>query len=646
MERADLEQWKAREVARLLGLVESERRYYQEIAACIPVGLLVLSPDLAIVSANRAVRKIFGLTGSPLRARLDTLLPPAVLDRVTEVLQTNTPQINILVSEPKTGRRLRVGILAIHSWDDESSPEALVSIEDLKGLRDLEVPVRLPGGPAAAGTEMDNLSAVVWTLDLTNTTFLSVTGYASRLLGYPVQHWTNNASFWADRVHAADREWVTQSYRQAIQRGESHSTEFRAMAADGRVLWVRESAQLLTDAQGRPRYLTGVTFDVTERRLLQDQLLQSERVQAVSKLAGRMAHDLNNMLMIVTGHSEELLNSLPANSPLRADVQEILNATERMSSLTGHLLAFTRRPSSTVADIDLHTVLRAVEQRLGLQFKLPARPATQPHVVRADAERLEQIVTSLIERERSVAIETSYLEIQEDFRQPGEPLRPGAYGVIAITLSGRAFDPEAKASWFEAVLTGKDAEDDWPSALTRAYGIVRQWGGDIAVSAAPGAGTVLRVFLESAVEAVKSRPAPTLEPAGAEPDLETILVVDDETAIRELVLKILRRRGYQVLEAANGEEALAVCREHSGRASGRTIDLVITDVMMPRMGGPELVDRLQKQGQNPKVLYVSGFTGDTNLSARNFPPGTAFLEKPFTLAALLERVQEVLKTRF
>lgn len=636
MERADLEQWKAREVARLLGLVESERRYYQEIAACIPVGLLVLSPDLAIISANRAVRKIFGLTGSPLRARLDTLLPPAVLDRVAEVLKTSEPQINILVSEPKTGRRLRVGILAIHSWDDESSPEALVSIEDLKGLRDLEVPVRPTRGPAAAGTELDNLSAVVWTLDLANTTFLSVTGYASRLLGYPIQHWTNNASFWTDRVHATDREWVMQSYRQAIQRGESHSTEFRAVAADGRVLWVRESAQLLTDAQARPRYLTGVTFDVTERRLLQDQLLQSERVQAVSKLAGRMAHDLNNMLMIVTGHSEELLNSLPANSPLRADVQEILNATERMSGLTGHLLAFTRRPATTAGEIDLHVVLRAVEQRLGLQFKLSA----EPNVVRADAERLEQIVTSLIERERAAAIETSYLEIQEDFRQPGEPLRPGAYGVISITLSGRAFDPDAKASWFESVLAGKDAGDDWPSAVTRAYGTVRQWGGDIAVSAAPGAGTVLRLFLESVREAAKGRSAPTLEPAGVEPGLETILVVDDEAAIRELVLKILRRRGYQVLEAANGEEALAVFREHAG-----AIDLVITDVMMPRLGGPELVDRLHQQGLNPKILYVSGFTGDANISARNFPPGTAFLEKPFTLAALLERVQEVLKTR-
>src|ERR1700690_4400332 len=252
MERADLEQWKAREVARLLGLVETERRYYQEITASIPVGLLVLSPDLAIISANRAIRKMFRLTASPLRSRVDTLLPAWVLDRVTEVLKTNCPQTNILVSDPKTGRRLRFGILAIHSWDDESSPEALISIEDLTGIRDVGVPV--PPGPTT-GSELDNLNAVVWTLDLASNTFLFVTQNATRLLGYPIQHWTNNVSFWTDRVHAADREWVTQAYRQAIQRGEAHPAEFRAVTADGRVLWLRESAQLLTDAQGRPRYL-------------------------------------------------------------------------------------------------------------------------------------------------------------------------------------------------------------------------------------------------------------------------------------------------------------------------------------------------------------------------------------------------------
>jgi two-component system, cell cycle sensor histidine kinase and response regulator CckA len=635
MERADLEQWKGREVARLLALVGTERRYYQDILASIPIGLLVLAPDLAIVSANRAVRKLFGLTGSPLRAQLDTLLPPWVLDRVAEVLKTGAPQTNILVSPPKTGRRLRIGILAVRSWDDESSPEAVLSIEDLTGIEDVAVPVPA-AGPITSTELVDNLNAAIWTFDLASGNFLFVGRSAARLLGYPVQHWTSNASFWTDRVHAADRDWVTQSYRQAIQRGEGHACEFRAVTADGRNLWVRESARLLTDAEGRPRYLIGITVDITERRLLQDQLVQSERVQAASKLAGRMAHDLNNMLMIVTGHSEELLNSLPANSPLRADVQEILNAGERMSGLTGHLLAFTRRTGAEASAIELNTVLRAFEQRLGVQLKL----STQPNVVKAHAERLEQTVTSLIERERQVDIETSYLEIKEDTGQWSQPLRPGAYGVIAITLGARAWEADAKGSWFEAVLPGNDPSDDWPAAVTRAYGIIREWGGDIVASAAPAGGTVLRMFFESVPESGGKKPAPTLAAAPAEPSLTTILVVDDEAGIRELVHKILRRYGYQVLEAGDGEEALALCREHSG-----TIDLLITDVMMPRMGGPELVDRLRKQGLNPKVLYVSGYTEDPNIYAGNFPPGTAFLEKPFTLGSLLDRVREVLNAR-
>lgn len=525
MERADLEQWKAREVARLLGLVETERRYYQEIAASIPVGVLVLSSDLTIISANRALRRMFGLSGSTLRARLDALLPAWVLDRVAEVLKSGAAQTNIMVAEARTGRRLRIGIIGIQSWDEESAPEALVSIEDLSG------PGNVPAVPSA-GNEL--------------------------------------------------------------------------------------------------------TADITERRMLQDLLVQAERSHALSNLSGRLAHDLNNILMIVTGHSEELLNGLPANSPLRADVEEIINATERMSGLTGHLLAFTRRQSTTAVNVSLNEVLGVV----GPKISLPLKHSSPQMVVKSDAQQLEQMLTSLMQHQHQVQLEASRLEIKEDLRGAIETLRPGSYAVIRITLPERPFDPAAKSSALEAILPGKDG-DEWPLALTRAYGIVRQWGGDIVLSAASSRGTEVQVLLQSADDPGNREAAPAAKPAMAEPGLKTILVVDDESAIRELVLKILRRNGYQALEAANGEEALALCRAHSG-----VIDLLITDVMMPRMGGPELVDRLRKQGINPKVLYVSGYTGDANLSAGNAPPGTAFVEKPFTLQALLAKVQEVLSSGF
>jgi hypothetical protein len=247
---------------------------------------------------------------------------------------------------------------------------------------------------------------------------------------------------------------------------------------------------------------------------------------------------------------------------------------------------------------------------LGLKFT----PPSQPHSVKADPQRLDEILTSIFEHERPIAIQTA---------------ASGTHAAIEITMSGRAFEPASKNSWFETILPGKDSKDDLLVATTRAYGLVRQWGGDITVSAAPAGGTLLRMLLESE--------APAATPAGPAHGLATILLVDDESGIRELILKILRRHGYYVLEASNGEEALKVWREHSG-----AIDLVITDVMMPRMGGPELVDQLRKRGADPRVLYISGYTDDQNIYAGKFPPGTAFLPKPFTLASLLDRVREVL----
>ena len=675
MERADLEQWKAREVARLLSLVETERRYYQEIVASIPVGLLVLSADLSIISANRAVRKIFGLrSGDALRGRLDALLPGWVLDRVTEVLKTDVAQTSVLVGpETNEKRRLRVAILPIRSWDDEAAQEALLSIEDLSQIEQtpqLSLPLNLESPPAPAraaavpeprapvqdksGSEvLDNVEAAVWTVTLPAMKFTSVSRHAEQLLGFPPEHWKETASFWADRVHPADRDWVAQFYQRAIDREETHVCEFRAVAADGRIVWLRERARVVADSEGRPNRLIGVTIDVTERRMLDEQLTQAERVEAVSKLASRLAHDLNNMLMIVTGYGEELLNGLPQGSSLRADVQEVLTATERMTGLTSQLLSFARRQAAPAGTVELETMLAAVQQYLrvlvGDQTELEVKLSAETNVIKADGSQLEQIIAAIVDRLREAAqgkgrirIETSRLDITEDLRHPDAPLPPGAYGVIAIRGTGRAFEGDMRSSLFESVLPGKEPWDDSSTAISRAYGTIRQWGGDIAVSNDPLEGPVVRLLLARVEETIEKQPepkevveaAPVVEPVS---HLETILVVEDEAGIRALVRKILRRQGYDVLEASNGEEALAICREHAGQ-----IDLLITDVIMPEVGGRELVDRFQEMRRDAKVLYVSGYTDDATIYSGKYPPGTAFLQKPFTLGALLDKVKEVL----
>ena len=674
MERADLEQWKAREVARLLALVETERRYYQEIVASIPVGLLVLSPELSIVSANRATRKILGLrSGAQLRGRLDALLPGWVLERVAQVVNTGVAQTNILVeTEDREKRRLRIAILPIRSWDDEGAPEALLSIEDLSAVEEApQLSLPLSSGPASvggaaeqaaqpglpaswpAGSEiLNHLEAVVWETQLPDNKFVFVSRPAEQLLGFPPEHWIETPSFWTDRVHPADREWVAQSYQRAIERGTAQVCEFRAVAADGHIVWLRERARVAVDSHGRATRLIGVTLDVTERRLLEEQTTQAERVEAVSKLASRLAHDLNNMLMIVTGYGEELLSGLPQGSSLRADVQEVLTATERMTGLTNQLLSFARRQAAPAGQVELEALLSTVQQYLrvllGEGAELEVKMSAETNVVKADSSQLEQIIASIVERLREpaqgkgrVRIETSRVDISEDLKRPNAPLQPGPYGVITIRSSGRPLEGDLKASLYESVLAGKEPWDDSGSAVSRAYGTIRQWGGDIAVSNDPLEGPVVSVFLPRLQETVE-KPVERKEVQAGTPEqpaahLETILVVEDEAGIRALVRKILRRQGYEVLEAANGEEALVLCRDYTGK-----IDLLITDVIMPEVGGRELVDRFHQLRGAAKVLYVSGYTDDATIYSGKFPPGTAFLQKPFTLGALLDKVKEVL----
>jgi two-component system cell cycle sensor histidine kinase/response regulator CckA len=675
MERTDLDQWRGREVARLLALVETQRRYYQEIVASIPVGLLVLSRDLSILLANGAARKIFGLQTGESPRRLDTVLPASLLDRVEDVLRTGAAQTGIIVEHGRDKRRLRVGILAMRSWDEEAVEEALLTMEDLTGVAGaatevvaetepeavveppvIEVPAPVEPAPAVSAREfVENVDAIMWAVELPSMKFVFASPQAGALLGFAPEHWTSHPSFWLDRVHDSDRDWVAQSYQRAIETGAPTACEFQAITSNGNTVWLREYARLLPDSGGEQRYLIGIAVDVTERRMLEGQLVQSERVDAVARLASRMAHDLNNMLMILTGYSEELLTSLPAGSTLRADVQEILAATERISGLTSQLLAFSRRPASGVTEMELEAALARFSPRwsalLGTHVGLEIRPSAETSRVRGDASQLEQAITAIIERARQpmhagekIVVETSQIEVNEDLRHPNAPLRPGSYAVTSIMAPGQPLDSEAKAAMFECSLPGKEPWDDVAAALARAYGIVRQWGGDISVSNGPRSATVFRLFLprlepvpgEAAPEPaiVVETPVPVPEPAAA---LATILVVEDEAGIRALVRKILRRQGYEVLEAANGQDALALCRDQ-----GQRVDLLITDVLMPQMGGRELVERLQTQGHDMKVLYVSGYTDDATMYSGDLPPGTAFLQKPFTLGSLLDKVKEVL----
>ena len=368
-------------------------------------------------------------------------LPPSLLDRIEEVLKTGVQQTGVMVENGRDSRRLRVGIQAIRNWDEEAAQEALLTVEDLTGTAELpEVAapaVEAPPEPAIAevlpaiSTQqlIDNVDAIVWAVELPSMNFVFASPQAEKLLGFAPEHRTSHPSFWLDRVRDSDRDWVAQSYQRAMEAGAAHSCEFQAITAGGSNVWLREYARVLPGVEGQPRYMIGVAVDVTERRMLEDQLVQSERVEAVSRLASRMAHDLNNMLMILTGYSEELLTSLPAGSTLRADVQEILAATDRMSGLTSQLLSFARRPSGALVEMDLESTLGRFGPRLsallGTHVGLELRLSGEPSRVRADMGQLEEVMTAIVERARQamhagekIVVETSRLEVTEDLRRP------------------------------------------------------------------------------------------------------------------------------------------------------------------------------------------------------------------------------------
>lgn len=646
MDRADLEQWGRRDVARLLALVEGQRRYFQEIVAALPVGVLVLSAELEIVLANNAVRRLLSLPEQgPVTVRLDILLPAWVRQRTEQVLKSGTADTNLLV-EAEPGR-LRLAIIPITGWESEGVREALIIMEHLVG------PTQAAGGvPASAGSVpvqtglspklsaqsiAEQVPAVFWAIDARNMRPLFVSPHAERVLGFGPAAFSSKPPVWMDRVHPADRGRVTEFYQRALRSRSESACEFRSLKADGQVTWLRETVRPVMSGS-RPVYLAGITVDVSERRLLESQQVQAERADALQKLASRVSHDLNNMLMILQGNAEEVLHGLPAKSEVRPEMEALVDAARRISGLTSHLLAFSRRPPVPAESIDLESVLSAAADRLNFQ----RQGGLGVGRVRANAAALDQVLTTLVQAVRSqlpaggvVIAETLTVEVREQLQADNAPLRSGEY--IAITVAGAdaKFRNDVGANRFEHILPEPEAGDDTGTQLAEAYALVRQWGGDIAAPGAESESPVFRIFLRAA-NGVADVATATGEATGAGQSV-TILLVEDEAGIRSLVEKFLRKHGYEVLEASNGEEALATVHGRQG-----PIDLVVTDMIMPQMGGRELVDRLEQLGHKLKVLYISGYTDDASVYSGELPAGSDFLQKPFTLSALLDKVRQLL----
>ncbi len=633
MERTDFEQWKAKEVARLLALVETERRYYQEMVASLPVALVVLAPDRQVVSANRAFRHAFGVRMEDLRRKtIEQVIPSqALVEKIRDVQMhaDAQPFLNIDVEE----RRLRVTIVPIRNWDEEGEMETLLMVQDMSTLAGAQ-----PMGAVSPPAPVLDVPAVTWQADPATFRFSSVNGDAEAMLGFPVSHWLSTPQFFAERIHPDDRASTMAFYEAAVARGGDASAEFRAISPAGTVIWCRESIRVKEGA------ISGVLTDVSLRKQLEQQRLTAERTDALHTISSRLAHDLNNPLMIITGYGEEMLQSLPADSPMRGDIEQIMGATERISAIAGQMLGFTRRAANPPQPVDVAEIVAGLKEKItaGDQVSVGLEPASEPAWAMADATQLADAILAMTSRGREDAKERKHVAISCRVeviteKLPGATLKPGVYTRLTIRDDGRG--TEAGKSIFESILTRGPGAD-----LARAYSMVREWGGDIGFSSEPFRGSAFEVYLPYAQPVAKPEPEPVAVPVEVVPEPEpekakTILLVEDEVGIRALVRKILTREKYHVLEAGSAEDALKVAGAWEG-----SIDLLVTDVILPGIGGRDLAEGMRESIPGLKVLYVSGYTDDEAVRAGQFPPGSQFLQKPFTLSALVGKVREALES--
>jgi two-component system cell cycle sensor histidine kinase/response regulator CckA len=444
-------------------------------------------------------------------------------------------------------------------------------------------------------------------------------------------------------IHPEDRTSVVETIDRATRSGGDFAVHYRSVWPDGTVRWLSGAGRVLLDADLRPVRAVAISMDVTERRALEEQYRQSQKMEAIGLLASGVAHDFNNMLTVILGFTEFVTSELPRESRHAHDLAEVIRAAQSAARLTRQLLAFSRQQVLNAAPLDINALITEMTAMLGrligehIEIALTLAPELPMSV--ADRGQLEQVIMNLVVNARDampgggrLTIETTQVALESSsFHR--EEVVPGRYVQLAISDSGAGMTKETQRRLFEPFFTTKEKGKGTGLGLSTSYGIVKQSKGHIAVDSEPGQGTTFKVFLPCAPSDVAVPAAPPPAPAHAARASGTVLLVEDESGVRLLSKRILERGGYRVLEAANGDDAERLFAEH-----GATIDLVVSDVVMPGCGGPELVARLRVQAPALRVLYMSGYAELSAARNAGIDRGAPFIEKPFTAAGLLRDV--------
>ncbi|MCL6430309.1 MAG: PAS domain-containing protein [Anaerolineae bacterium] len=452
---------------------------------------------------------------------------------------------------------------------------------------------------------------------------------------------------WLESVYEEDRAAFGGALRRALPGRDPFELECRLRRHDGQYRWFLIVGRPYRDLDGRFAGYLASCYDVTERKRLEDQVRQSQKMEAIGRLAGGIAHDFNNLLTAITGYATFARDALPPDSPSRDDLNQVLRSADRATSLVRQLLVFSRRQPSAPVLTNLNEVIinlgRMLRPLISEDVELLTIPGSDLGTVRVDPGQIEQVLINLVVNAGDampsggkVTIETANVTLDAGYARQHVGVSPGEYVMLAVSDTGCGMTDEVKAHIFEPFFTTKEPGKGTGLGLATSYGIVKQNGGHIWFYSEPGKGTTFKIYFPRMPEppAEAEDPTDALELLGA----QTVLLVEDDAAVRSFAARGLREAGYVVLEAANGPQALGVAaRHHRG-----PIDLLVTDLVMPQMSGEELARRLQATYPQLKALFISGYTENAVANLAALGRNAAFVEKPFTLATLVARVCELL----
>ncbi len=623
-----------------------------------PIPMFLFDPEsLAILEANTAAERVYGFSRDEFKSlTLRDIRPPEEQAYLTAQL-ASAPHGNMAIRPSRhwtrDGRVLDVEITT-QAIQYAGRAARLVLVLDRTELRKTADALRISDERYALAARLTRNAIWEWHAVTDRVTW---SDGLTTVFGYELGQGEDAADWWIAHVHPSDRERVSRSVGALSDPGNREANwqeSYRFLCADDKWAEVLDRAFVMRDDAGRVIRLIGAIEDVTAQRELEERLRQAQKMEAVGQLAGGIAHDFNNLLTVLTGSIEFIQAETPVDHSTHVDLEQMVVATKRARSLVRQLLTFSRKQAVQPRVIQVADVVGGMERMLrrliGEEIALDVVVESVKPPVLIDPGQLEQVIMNLVLNARdalltarhghvgkggALAIEVSAQNVSATPPARWQGVAPGRYVELVVRDSGHGMDDETRAKLFEPFFTTKPVGEGTGLGLATVHGIVRQANGAVHVESAPGAGAVFRVLLPAA-DPLPRHPAEVSGTADGEPlSSATILVVEDEAPVRAIIRRMLERRGYTIIEARHGADALILWASEYER-----IDAVLTDLRMPELGGRELVDQLHLERPTLPVVFVSGYEKDSSID--RLGPYDRFVEKPFTAENLVAALNDVL----